>query len=89
MNRVFRRTRFGDALLCWKTARGCGATTTEQGRTDGKLGGAEPDQHVFVLTLPAEPVSKLTKTKRLAVLHPGTQAARIPVQRGPVGATGK
>ena len=31
----------------------------EQGRTDGKLGGAEPDQHVFVLTLPAEPCGEL------------------------------
>ena len=69
----------------------------EQGRTDGKLGGAEPDQHVFVLTLPAELVSKLTKTKRLAVLHPerrqrgfqfnGGRSERPGSSR--VGATGK
>ena len=51
----------------------------------------------FVLTLPAEPVGKLTKTKRLAVLHPERRQRGFQFNGGrserpgssPVGATGK
>ena len=50
-----------------------------------------------VLTLPAEPAGKLTKTKRLAILHPERRQRAFRFNRGrserpasnPVGATGK
>ena len=60
-----------------------------KGGLTARLGGAEPDQHVFRPDAAGRTRGQADQDEAARGAAPGTQAARIPVQRGPVGATGK